>query len=59
MIPLLCTSDTDLMSARAAQGVVRLPGGCRAWDDGLDALLAGPRIAARTLTGIARERDVT
>ncbi|GJF27371.1 cobaltochelatase CobN [Kitasatospora sp. NE20-6] len=70
MILLLSTSDTDLLSARAAQGpvpfrlgnparltaddlpalvdgtdlvVVRLLGGRRAWEDGLDALLAGPR----------------
>ena len=70
MILLLSTSDTDLMSARSAHGVVpyryanpsrllvtdlpalvdgtdlvvvRLLGGRRAWDDGLDALLAGPR----------------
>ncbi|WP_018658077.1 cobaltochelatase subunit CobN [Actinomadura flavalba] len=65
---LLSTSDTDLLSARAAgvayrlgnparlgvedlpaltDGadlvVVRLLGGRRAWEDGLDALLAGPR----------------
>ncbi|MFJ4847761.1 MULTISPECIES: cobaltochelatase subunit CobN [unclassified Streptomyces] len=70
MILLLSTSDTDLLSARAAQGpvpyrlanparltagelpalldgtdlvVVRLLGGRRAWEEGLDALLAGPR----------------
>ncbi|MGW3244855.1 cobaltochelatase subunit CobN [Streptomyces sp. NPDC001070] len=73
MILLLSTSDTDLLSARAANAaggpvpfrlanparlpldelpglldgtdlvVVRLLGGRRAWDDGLDALLAGPR----------------
>jgi cobaltochelatase CobN len=70
MILLLSTSDTDLLSARAAQGpvpfrlgnparltaedlpalvegtdlvIVRLLGGRRAWEDGLDALLAGPR----------------
>ncbi|MDT0380193.1 cobaltochelatase subunit CobN [Streptomyces sp. DSM 42041] len=67
---LLSTSDTDLLSARAAGGpvryrfanpsrldlddlpglldgtglvVVRLLGGLRAWEDGLDALLAGDR----------------
>jgi cobaltochelatase CobN len=67
---LLSTSDTDLMSARSAQGpvswryanptrlhlddlpgllegtslvVVRLLGGRRAWEDGLEQLLAGPR----------------
>jgi cobaltochelatase CobN len=70
VILLLSTSDTDLLSARAADGpvpyrwanptrlsadelpalldgtdlvVVRLLGGRRAWEDGLDALLAGPR----------------
>ncbi|BAJ32240.1 MULTISPECIES: cobaltochelatase subunit CobN [Kitasatospora] len=70
MILLLSTSDTDLLSARAADGpvpfrwanpsrlspeelpalldgvelvVVRLLGGRRAWQEGLDALLAGPR----------------
>ncbi len=70
MILLLSTSDTDLLSARAADGpvpyrwanparlavedlpalldgtdlvVVRLLGGRRAWQDGLDTLLAGPR----------------
>ncbi|TQF06092.1 cobaltochelatase subunit CobN [Kitasatospora acidiphila] len=70
MILLLSTSDTDLLSARAANGpvgyrlgnparlapadlpellegtdlvVVRLLGGRRAWQEGLDALLAGPR----------------
>ncbi|GAA4872730.1 cobaltochelatase subunit CobN [Kitasatospora terrestris] len=70
MILLLSTSDTDLLSARAAEGpvpfrlgnparltaeelpalvegtdlvVVRLLGGRRAWAEGLDALLAGPR----------------
>lgn len=70
MILLLSTSDTDLLSARAAAGpvpyrlgnparigvedlpelldgtdlvVVRLLGGRRAWQEGLDALLAGPR----------------
>ncbi|MDH6132310.1 cobaltochelatase CobN [Kitasatospora sp. MAA4] len=70
MILLLSTSDTDLLSARAATGpvpyrlgnparltaedlpalvegtdlvVVRLLGGRRAWEEGLDALLAGPR----------------
>lgn len=70
MILLLSTSDTDLLSARAADGpvpyrlanparltagelpalldgtdlvVVRLLGGRRAWEEGLDALLAGPR----------------
>ncbi|WP_035805155.1 cobaltochelatase subunit CobN [Kitasatospora mediocidica] len=70
MILLLSTSDTDLLSARAATGpvpfrlgnparltpedlpalvegtdlvVVRLLGGRRAWQEGLDALLAGPR----------------
>ncbi|MFD9592781.1 cobaltochelatase subunit CobN [Kitasatospora sp. NPDC059973] len=70
MILLLSTSDTDLLSARAAEGpvpyrlgnparlspeelpallegvelvVVRLLGGRRAWQEGLDALLAGPR----------------
>ncbi|MCC3650486.1 cobaltochelatase subunit CobN [Streptomyces sp. S07_1.15] len=70
MILLLSTSDTDLLSARAAGGpvpyrpanparlrlddlpallegtdlvVVRLLGGIRAWQDGLDALLAGER----------------
>ncbi|MFE9063662.1 cobaltochelatase subunit CobN [Streptomyces violaceusniger] len=68
MILLLSTSDTDLLSARAAAGpvpyrlanparlapgdlpglldgaelvVVRLLGGIRAWQEGLDALLAG------------------
>jgi cobaltochelatase CobN len=67
---LLSTSDTDLMSARTADGpvawryanpsrlhlddlpglldgtdlvVVRLLGGQRAWPEGIDALLAGPR----------------
>ncbi|MEU5159457.1 cobaltochelatase subunit CobN [Streptomyces sp. NPDC020875] len=70
MILLLSTSDTDLLSARAATGpvpyrfanparlplddlpalldgadlvVVRLLGGVRAWQDGLDLLLAGDR----------------
>jgi cobaltochelatase CobN len=70
VILLLSTSDTDLLSARAAEGpvpyrwanpsrlavedlprllegtdlvVVRLLGGRRAWEDGLDAVLAGPR----------------
>lgn len=68
MILLLSTSDTDLLSARAADAdyrlgnparlgvddlppllegvdlvVVRLLGGRRAWEEGLDALLAGPR----------------
>ncbi|MGW7006628.1 cobaltochelatase subunit CobN [Streptomyces sp. NPDC054933] len=70
MILLLSTSDTDLLSARAAGGpvpyrwanparlsldelpalldgtdlvVVRLLGGIRAWQDGLDLLLSGPR----------------
>ncbi|MFF4222326.1 cobaltochelatase subunit CobN [Streptomyces abikoensis] len=70
MILLLSTSDTDLLSARAAGGpvpyrlanparlalddlpalldgtdlvVVRLLGGLRAWEEGLDQLLAGPR----------------
>ncbi|KAF4410813.1 MULTISPECIES: cobaltochelatase subunit CobN [Streptomyces] len=70
MILLLSTSDTDLLSARAAAGpvpyrlanptrlgpgelpallegadlvVVRLLGGIRAWQDGLDLLLAGDR----------------
>ena len=70
MILLLSTSDTDLLSARAAAGpvpyrlanparlaieelpalldgadlvVVRLLGGIRAWQEGLDVLLAGPR----------------
>ncbi len=70
MILLLSTSDTDLLSARAAGGpvpyrwanparlaaedlpallegtdlvVVRLLGGRRAWEEGLAALLAGPR----------------
>ncbi len=70
MILLLSTSDTDLLSARAAQGpvtyrlanparlslddlpalmqgvslvVVRLLGGVRAWQEGLDLLLAGER----------------
>ncbi len=70
MILLLSTSDTDLLSARAADGpvayrwanparlsldelpallegtdlvVVRLLGGIRAWQDGLDVLLSGPR----------------
>ncbi|KNB53748.1 cobaltochelatase subunit CobN [Streptomyces caatingaensis] len=70
MILLLSTSDTDLLSARAAEGpvgyrlanparlapdelpallegtdlvVVRLLGGVRAWQEGLDALLAGDR----------------
>ncbi|KAK1184070.1 cobaltochelatase subunit CobN [Streptomyces sp. NBS 14/10] len=70
MILLLSTSDTDLLSARAAQTpvpyrlanparlpldelpalldgvelvVVRLLGGVRAWQEGLDALLAGDR----------------
>ncbi|MEV4436737.1 cobaltochelatase subunit CobN [Streptomyces sp. NPDC049585] len=70
MILLLSTSDTDLLSARAAGGpvpyrlanparlpldelpgllegadlvVVRLLGGIRAWQEGLDVLLAGPR----------------
>ncbi|MFD3452297.1 cobaltochelatase subunit CobN [Streptomyces sp. NPDC058691] len=70
MILLLSTSDTDLLSARSADGpvpyrlanparltagevpalldgadlvVVRLLGGRRAWEEGLDALLAGPR----------------
>lgn len=73
MILLLSTSDTDLLSARAANTaggpvrlrfanpsrlplddlsglldgadlvVVRLLGGRRAWEEGLDALLAGPR----------------
>ncbi|MEU3353692.1 cobaltochelatase subunit CobN [Streptomyces sp. NPDC037389] len=70
MILLLSTSDTDLLSARAAGGpvpyrlanparlaleelpallegadlvVVRLLGGLRAWQEGLDQLLAGPR----------------
>ncbi|MFD5088576.1 cobaltochelatase subunit CobN [Kitasatospora sp. NPDC058406] len=70
MILLLSTSDTDLLSARSAEGpvryrlgnparltpedlpalvdgtdlvVVRLLGGRRAWQEGLDALLAGPR----------------
>ncbi|WP_409485535.1 cobaltochelatase subunit CobN [Arsenicicoccus dermatophilus] len=69
-LALLSTSDTDLRSARAAEGpvdwrhanparlpldeldafvegtdlvVVRLLGGRRAWEDGLDRLLAGPR----------------
>ncbi len=69
-ILLLSTSDTDLLSARAANGpvgyrfanpsrldlddlaallegtdlvVVRLLGGLRAWQDGIDALLAGDR----------------
>ncbi|MFE7120626.1 cobaltochelatase subunit CobN, partial [Streptomyces sp. NPDC057654] len=70
MILLLSTSDTDLLSARAADGpvpyrlanparldlselpglldgvqlvVVRLLGGVRAWQEGLDTLLAGDR----------------
>ncbi|RDG31897.1 cobaltochelatase subunit CobN [Streptomyces corynorhini] len=70
MLLLLSTSDTDLLSARAAGGpvpyryanparlaldelpallegvdlvVVRLLGGLRAWQDGIDLLLAGPR----------------
>ncbi|MGW5645479.1 cobaltochelatase subunit CobN [Saccharopolyspora sp. NPDC003752] len=68
MILLLSTSDTDLLSARAADAeyrlgnparlgvddlpplledvdlvVVRLLGGRRAWEEGLDSLLAGPR----------------
>jgi cobaltochelatase CobN len=70
VILLLSTSDTDLLSARSAEGpvpyrlanparlpleelpalldgvdlvVVRLLGGLRAWQEGLDALLAGPR----------------
>ncbi|MBB5937876.1 cobaltochelatase subunit CobN [Streptomyces zagrosensis] len=70
MILLLSTSDTDLLSARAAEGpvpyrlanparlnlddlpalldgvelvVVRLLGGLRAWQEGLDLLLAGDR----------------
>jgi len=70
LLLLLSTSDTDLMSARSADGpvswryanptrlslddlpallegtslvVVRLLGGRRAWDEGLDQLLAGPR----------------
>ncbi|MDK1475447.1 cobaltochelatase subunit CobN [Streptomyces sp. 549] len=70
MILLLSTSDTDLLSARAADGavpyrlanparltldelpalldgadlvVVRLLGGVRAWQEGLDLLLAGDR----------------
>ncbi|GAA0398590.1 cobaltochelatase subunit CobN [Streptomyces luteireticuli] len=70
MILLLSTSDTDLLSARAADGpvpyrlanparlpldelpallegaelvVVRLLGGVRAWQEGLDILLAGDR----------------
>ncbi|MEV7424740.1 cobaltochelatase subunit CobN [Streptomyces sp. NPDC091212] len=70
MLLLLSTSDTDLLSARAAGGpvpyryanparlaldelpallegvdlvVVRLLGGLRAWQDGIDQLLAGPR----------------
>lgn len=70
MILLLSTSDTDLLSARAAEGpvpyrlanparlpldelpallegaelvVVRLLGGVRAWQEGLDILLAGDR----------------
>jgi cobaltochelatase CobN len=68
VILLLSTSDTDLLSARAAGAgyrlgnparltvddlpalldgvdlvIVRLLGGRRAWEDGLDALLAGPR----------------
>ncbi|MGZ6839858.1 MAG: cobaltochelatase subunit CobN, partial [Frankiaceae bacterium] len=70
MLLLLSTSDTDLMSARTAEGpvawryanpsrlhlddlpvlldgtdlvVVRLLGGQRAWPEGIDALLAGPR----------------
>ncbi|MET7761475.1 cobaltochelatase subunit CobN [Streptomyces sp. NPDC005393] len=70
MILLLSTSDTDLLSARAATGpvpyrlanparlalddlpglldgvqlvVVRLLGGVRAWQEGLDTLLAGDR----------------
>src|SRR6478609_5760318 len=70
MILLLSTSDTDLLSARAAQGpvsyryanpsrlsldalpqllegtdlvVVRLLGGVRAWQEGLDAVLATGR----------------
>ncbi|MFC0602405.1 cobaltochelatase subunit CobN [Streptomyces palmae] len=70
MILLLSTSDTDLLSARAAAGpvpyrlanparldlsdlpalldgadlvVVRLLGGLRAWEEGLDLLLAGER----------------
>ncbi|MEV4443514.1 cobaltochelatase subunit CobN, partial [Streptomyces sp. NPDC049577] len=70
MILLLSTSDTDLLSARAAGGpvpyrlanparlaldalpellegtdlvVVRLLGGVRAWQEGLDTLLAGDR----------------
>ncbi|WP_116214898.1 cobaltochelatase subunit CobN [Streptomyces olivoreticuli] len=70
MILLLSTSDTDLLSARAAEGpvpyrlanparlalddlpallegadlvVVRLLGGVRAWQEGLDLLLAGDR----------------
>ena len=70
MLALLSTSDTDVRSARAADGpvpwryanpnrvpvdelddfldgtdlvVVRLLGGRRAWEEGLDHLLAGPR----------------
>ncbi|MCE7080511.1 cobaltochelatase subunit CobN [Streptomyces sp. ST2-7A] len=70
MLLLLSTSDTDLLSARAAEGpvpyrfanpsrllledldellegtelvVVRLLGGLRAWQEGVDKLLAGPR----------------
>ncbi|MQS08211.1 cobaltochelatase subunit CobN [Streptomyces alkaliphilus] len=70
MLLLLSTSDTDLLSARAAEGpvpyrfanpsrlplddldallegtdlvVVRLLGGLRAWQEGVDRLLAGPR----------------
>ncbi|MFJ5880433.1 cobaltochelatase subunit CobN [Kitasatospora cineracea] len=77
MILLLSTSDTDLLSARAADGpvpfrwanparlspaelpalldgvrlvVVRLLGGRRAWQEGLDALLAGP-LPVVVLTG--------
>ncbi|WP_033217410.1 cobaltochelatase subunit CobN [Kitasatospora phosalacinea] len=77
MILLLSTSDTDLLSARAASGpvpfrwanparlspeelpallvgvelvVVRLLGGRRAWQEGLDALLAGP-LPVVVLTG--------
>ncbi|MFE6774890.1 cobaltochelatase subunit CobN [Streptomyces sp. NPDC057702] len=77
MLLLLSTSDTDLLSARAAEGpvpyrlanparlslddlpallegvslvVVRLLGGLRAWQEGLDVLLAG-EIPVVVLTG--------
>ncbi|GHH70780.1 cobaltochelatase subunit CobN [Streptomyces sulfonofaciens] len=85
MILLLSTSDTDLLSARAAEGpvtyryanptrlalddlpalldgvdlvVVRLLGGIRAWQDGLDLLLGADRTASSDGTGTGTGGEV-